>query len=252
MGRREDIEARLRQLEAEYVQLSRFPATDVFAENTIITWSKTFTASDTARSTNYSYAVIRANDRWWTTGATSMGSNGTRGRTYDELLDLIGDGTNVRIIDPDVGVELDDMVIEMGDDGLPWRNRIKEARNAAEKDVIIGDVSNWVEPSSDVITASDWAGPADVVERQFDFTVRPGETAQSALTNMTLEFALTKPSNRSDILVKFVDDGKTVGGGGNRTAWVSGPRAQVEAFMKMHGYEVAVEVPSTPSPESER
>lgn len=115
----------MRALEAEYARLSRFPATDVFADGTIIAWSKRYRSTNI----NYSYAAIRATDQWWVTG------NAQRALSYDELLDVIRDGTNVRVIDPDVGRELDELVIEEDDDGRPWRNRVKEARNAVSNEL---------------------------------------------------------------------------------------------------------------------
>lgn len=117
----------MRKLEAEYARLSRFPSRDVFTNGTVMTWSRRF---DT--DVNYNYAAIRANDFWWTTGVVARGQ---RSLNYDDLLTFIGDGTNVRIIDPDVGVELDELVIEEGDDGRPWRNRVKEARNAVSNEL---------------------------------------------------------------------------------------------------------------------
>lgn len=147
MGRREDIEARLRQLEAEYARLSRFPATDVFADGTIMTWQTR------TRETTYNYAAIRGNDLWWSTGPVT---GGQRSRSYDELLNFIGNGTNVRVIDPDVGVELDELVIEEGDDGTPWRDRVKEARNAVSNELaeeftetgLAAATAGWVQPPS--------------------------------------------------------------------------------------------------------
>ena len=139
----------MRALEAEYARLSRFPATDVFADGTIMAWSKLISST----GVNYSYAAIRGNDLWWVTGSTSGGS---RGRTYDELLNFIGDGTNVRVIDPDVGLELDELVIEEDDDGRPWRNRVKEVRNAVSNELaeeftetaLTAATAGWVQPPS--------------------------------------------------------------------------------------------------------
>lgn len=134
----------MRALEAEHARLSRFPATDVFADGTIMAWSKLIPST----GVNYSYAAIRGNDLWWVTGSTSGGS---RGRTYDELLNFIGDGTNVRVIDPDVGLELDELVIDEGDDGRPWRNRVKEVRNAVADQL-------FTTTAAEVVTANPPAG----------------------------------------------------------------------------------------------
>lgn len=128
MGRLDDIAVSMRRLEAEYSQLSRFPVLDVFADRTIITWVKTY-------ADEYNYAAIRVCDRWFVTGINSK-----RAYNYEELLTFIGDGTNVRVIDPDAGLELDELVIESNDAGLPWRNRVKEARNALSEGVLTADV----------------------------------------------------------------------------------------------------------------
>lgn len=176
MGRREDIEARLRQLEAEYARLSRFPSTDVFADGTIMAWSKLIPST----GVNYSYAAIRGNDLWWVTGSISGGS---RGRTYDELLNFIGDGTNVRVIDPDVGLELDQLVIERGDDDRPWRNRFQEQRNAAADQLSAAT-------AAEVVTANPPAGmfmraahPGAVTYKNAPVTEEMEQFAREALLN---------------------------------------------------------------------
>lgn len=138
----------MRALEAEHARLSRFPATDVFADGTIMAWSKLIPSTDV----NYSYAAIRGNDLWWVTGSTSGGS---RGRTYDELLNFI-DVTNVRVIDPDVGLELDELVIDEGDDGRPWRNRAKETQlpDATATQMMTADP-----PAGMIMQATQWCAP---------------------------------------------------------------------------------------------
>lgn len=142
----------MRALEAEYAAITRFPPGDVFGAGTIIAWNKQLDGRV------YSYAAINTGiNAWYVTGRTARLQY-----QYDSLVQFIGDGTNVRIIDPDVGVELDELVIEEGDDGYPWRNRVKEARNAVAgqlaeeftEAVRVGEVpvtaatDGWVQPPS--------------------------------------------------------------------------------------------------------
>lgn len=162
----------MRALEAEHARLSRFPEADVFADGTIIAWSKRFNSTDVV----YFYVAVRAADHWYISG-TGRGDN--RARTYDELLDFIGNGTNVRVIDPDVGLELDELVIDEGDDGRPWRNRVKEVRNAVADQLSAATATEAVtaNPPAGMIMA---AHPGAVTYKNVPITEEVERFAQEA------------------------------------------------------------------------
>lgn len=63
------IRVRMRQLEEELAQLERFPR-DTFPEGTVIAFEMNF-APDDIDGQIYSYAAIKVNGRWYTTGPRS-------------------------------------------------------------------------------------------------------------------------------------------------------------------------------------
>lgn len=102
MGRREDIEARLRQLEAERAQLDRY-GEDVYDDGDVIKFVKMLTVakrdddgrwSGAVRSRNFTFAALKCDNGLW----YGTGRNAAKGMTWDELVEFMYADTPTREI----------------------------------------------------------------------------------------------------------------------------------------------------------
>lgn len=87
MGRKEDIKARMRQLEAEMTLLDRY-GDDIYDDGDVIKFTKTFRPNEyTAHgdgSRRFTFAALKVGDTWYLTGRTLV-----NGKTWDELVEFM-------------------------------------------------------------------------------------------------------------------------------------------------------------------
>lgn len=86
MGRKQDIEARMRALEAERALLDRY-GDDIYDDGDVIKFTKTFRPNEyTAHgdmNRRFTFAALKIGDMWYLTGRTA------RGKTWDELVEFM-------------------------------------------------------------------------------------------------------------------------------------------------------------------
>lgn len=98
MGRREDIAARMRALEAEQAQIDRY-GEDIYDEGDVIKFMKSFKVirrgapgftSGFESTRDFTYVALKANGKWFMTGRRD---NEGKGMTWDELVEFMYAGT---------------------------------------------------------------------------------------------------------------------------------------------------------------
>lgn len=104
MGRREDIEARMRQLEAERAQLDRY-GEDNYDDGDVVKFVKTYRnrtrvlgpTSNRCITHDFTYVALKADGKWWLTGRYHDSEVGN-GCTWDHLVEFMYAGIPVAYI----------------------------------------------------------------------------------------------------------------------------------------------------------
>ena len=135
MGRREDIETRLRQLEAERAQLDRY-GDDVYEDGDVIKFVKTFKilprngvgmwVDESNEAHKFTFVALKCeNDLWYLTGRGKANANG---QTWDQLVEFMYAG--IPAADIQIAMDSDFLTLES------YRDRLTElARLATDLDI---------------------------------------------------------------------------------------------------------------------
>lgn len=83
MDARDILQRELARIEARLAALDRYPAQDPYKDGTVLKFTRTFVG----RPKRYTYAAIRANNRWFTTAT----GDPTGGRTWTQFIQWLSD-----------------------------------------------------------------------------------------------------------------------------------------------------------------